>query len=127
MNKRRRLKETIDSFPNGFDTNIGENGVKLSGGQRQRVAIARALLNEPEFLILDEATSQLDLETEKYVRETIKKLSNNLTIIVVAHRISTVKDADIIYVLERGQVLEEGNFSNLIKKKGRLFELESFT
>jgi len=122
-------KVHLDSFlkhlPEGLDTEIGENGVKLSGGQRQRVVIARALFTNPEILILDEATSELDLESERMVQETIKDLSKELTIIIVAHRLSTVKDADVINVLEKGKICESGSYQELLLQKGRLYYLDS--
>ena len=122
-------KVHLDTFlkhlPEGVDTEIGENGVKLSGGQRQRVVIARALFTSPEILILDEATSELDLESERMVQETIKDLSKELTIIIVAHRLSTVKDADVINVLEKGKICESGSYQELLFQKGRLYYLDS--
>ena len=122
--KKARVDQFIGLLPSGLETQIGENGIKLSGGQRQRVALARALLTKPEILILDEATSNLDMETEGYIKEAIKNLTSQLTIIIVAHRLSTVRFSDNLYVLENGIVVENGTFDELIQKKGRLAELD---
>jgi ATP-binding cassette subfamily C protein len=122
--RKAQLDELIDELPEGLETEIGENGIKLSGGQRQRVALARALLSNPEILILDEATSQLDSETELFIQQAIKGLHRKLTIIIVAHRLSTVRFADTVYVLEEGKIAEHGTYAELLKKKGRLYELD---
>ena len=114
----------IEKLPNGFNTYIGENGASLSGGQKQRLAIARALYKDPEILILDEATSSLDSESEQYVQQTIQHLKEQgKTIVVIAHRLSTVINADTIVVLENGKVIEQGNHRNLYAQKGRYFEM----
>ena len=123
--KKVKLNEFIDQLPDGLNTEIGENGIKLSGGQRQRVAIARALLNYPEILVLDEATSQLDSDTEHYIKDSIINLRSSLTILIVTHRLSSVKFADKVYVFEKGKVIEDGTYDELLKRKGRLFELDS--
>jgi len=109
-----QLEEFIASLPKGLDTQIGDKGVRLSGGQRQRVGIARALYKNPDILIFDEATSALDVETERALTEAIKKLGGSKTIIIVAHRISTIKDSDIIFVLENGKVKGKGTFDELL-------------
>jgi ATP-binding cassette, subfamily B, bacterial len=109
--------EFIQSFPQGMETIVGERGIKLSGGQRQRVAIARAILKDPKILILDEATSSLDAESEKLVQEALDKLMQNRTSIIIAHRLSTIRDVDCIYVLENGQMLEKGNHQELMSKE----------
>lgn len=111
--KRSNCLEFIQSFPEGFDTVVGERGVKLSGGQRQRVAIARAILKNPSILILDEATSSLDAESERLVQEALDELMKDRTSIIIAHRLATIKDVDNIYVIEDGKIIESGNHEEL--------------
>jgi ABC-type multidrug transport system fused ATPase/permease subunit len=103
----------IQSFPEGLDTLVGERGVKLSGGQRQRIAIARAILKDPAILILDEATSSLDAESEKLVQEALNELMKGRTSIIIAHRLATIRDVDCIYVLENGKIIEQGTHTEL--------------
>jgi ABC-type multidrug transport system fused ATPase/permease subunit len=103
---------------NAFETNIGEKGDKLSGGQKQRISIARAILKNPDLLILDEATSSLDTESEKLVQDALKKLMKERTTLVIAHRLSTIKDADEIIVLSEGKIVERGNHTDLVEKNG---------
>ena len=104
-----------NELPNKYETTIGERGVRLSGGQRQRVGIARALYHDPQVLILDEATSALDNITEKAVMDAVNNLNKNKTIILIAHRLSTVKNCDKIFLLEKGELVCEGTFEELIK------------
>ena len=103
---------------NEFETNIGEKGDKLSGGQKQRISIARAILKNPDLLILDEATSSLDTESEKLVQDALKKLMKERTTLVIAHRLSTIKDADEIIVLSEGETVERGTHTDLVNKGG---------
>ena len=106
------------SFEKKFDTEVGERGVRLSGGEKQRVAIARLFLKNPSIVLLDEATSSLDSEAEKRVKEALDALGKGRTVIGVAHRLSTIANFDQIYVLENGQIVESGNHSELIDQKG---------
>jgi len=108
----------ISALPSGYDTNIGDRGLKLSGGQRQRLTIARAVLKNPAILILDEATSALDSESEKYVQDALEKVMKNRTSIVVAHRLSTIQNADIILVFEAGKIVQKGHHSELMNQEG---------
>ncbi len=115
--------EFIEQFPVGYDTIVGERGVKLSGGQRQRVAIARAILADPRLLILDEATSSLDSESESLIQDGLRALCQGRTTFVIAHRLSTIKSADQILVLEGGEVIERGNHNQLLAENGRYTQL----
>jgi subfamily B ATP-binding cassette protein MsbA len=108
----------IKEMSKGLDTDIGENGVKLSGGQRQRLALARALLKNAPILILDEATSALDTESERYIQDVLSKIMRNRTTLVVAHRLSTIENADVILVMDRGRIIEKGTHNELIGKNG---------
>lgn len=111
--------EFIETFPEGYDTIVGDRGVRLSGGQAQRVALARALLRKPDLLILDEATSALDTHSERLIQRAIESVARQTTVVVVAHRLSTIVNADHIYVLAGGRVVEEGNYADLMRKGGR--------
>ncbi|MCA9408450.1 MAG: ABC transporter ATP-binding protein [Candidatus Omnitrophica bacterium] len=123
--KKAGLEEVVNGLAQGIDTPIGENGIQLSGGQRQRVALARALFMDPEILILDEATSSLDVQSDLLIQETIKNLKKDFTIIIVTHKISSVKFADMICVLENGKACEVGSYSELQAKKGKFHQLET--
>jgi ABC-type multidrug transport system fused ATPase/permease subunit len=115
-------KEFVESFPEKWDTMVGERGVKLSGGQRQRIAIARAILKNPKFLLLDEATSALDSESEKWVQSALEELMKNRTSLIIAHRLSTIRSADLIIVMEEGKIVESGSHEVLMKKKSGIYQ-----
>lgn len=121
--KKARIYEFILSLADGFDTNVGERGVKLSGGQKQRIAIARIFLKNPKILILDEATSALDNNTERLIQESIDELTTDRTTITIAHRLSTIENADRIIVLNSEGIVEEGTHNDLVEKKGEYFSL----
>lgn len=110
--------EFIERFPDGYDTLVGDRGVRLSGGQCQRVALARAILRKPELLILDEATSSLDTHSERLIQGAIEAVTKETTVIVIAHRLSTIVNADYIYLLQRGRIVEEGTYEELVRKDG---------
>ena len=120
------VNEFTDRFDDGLETLIGERGVKLSGGQRQRIAIARAILADPKIIILDEATSNLDTESEGLIQKSLSELTNNRTTIVIAHRLSTIKKADQILVIESGRIVERGTHNELLDIKGRYYDLYTF-
>ncbi|PEN12826.1 ABC transporter [Longibacter salinarum] len=112
----------IEEMADGFDTPLGDRGVRLSGGQRQRIAIARSLLQDPDILVLDEATSALDSASEKLVHDSLEHLMQNRTVIIIAHRLSTVESADKVFVLEEGKIVENGSYGELIDQQGKLWE-----
>ena len=123
--KTAHVMEFLTQLPNGLDTIVGENGFMLSGGQRQRIAIARALFIDAPVLILDEATSALDTESERLIQDALYKLQQNRTSIVVAHRLSTIENADTILVIESGQIIEQGNHQDLLGKQGTYAQLHN--
>lgn len=118
-----RVDEFIDELPNGYDSNLGDDGVRLSGGQKQRVALARALLKDAELLLLDEATSDLDSNLEKEVQRAIEAMERDYAIIAIAHRLSTVENSDRIYTIENGKIIESGKHSELVDNGGKYAEL----
>lgn len=126
FSKQLGITEFVEKLPNGFETQIGENGAMLSGGQKQRIAIARALYKNPEILLMDEATSSLDTNSEKIVKEVIDSFkAKGKTIIVIAHRLSTIANADVILVMKNGNIIESGNHINLLEQKGEYYKLWS--
>ena len=120
------VHEFTDKFVDGLDTVIGERGIKLSGGQKQRISIARALLADPKIIILDEATSNLDTESETFIQKSLNTLMKDRTTLVIAHRLSTIQQANQILVIEEGKIVEEGKHDELIAKKGRYFDLYTY-
>jgi ATP-binding cassette, subfamily B, bacterial MsbA len=117
--KGAHAHDFIQTFPNGYDTEVGEHGLQLSGGQRQRIAIARALIKDAPVVLLDEATAALDSESELLVREAIAHLCTGKTTLVIAHRLHTIAHADRIHVIEAGRVVESGRHDELLRKGGR--------
>lgn len=115
-----QLEEVVENLPNGLNTVVGERGLLLSGGQRQRVGIARALYHEREILVLDEATAALDNETESLITEAITSLSGKKTLIIIAHRLTTVKHCDRIYLMEKGHIIQSGSYEEVILNRGKL-------
>jgi ATP-binding cassette subfamily B protein len=113
------IRAFIESLPDGWETRVGERGLKLSGGEKQRVAIARAMLKGPRILVFDEATSSLDSHTEQAIQRTLAEVSEDHTTLVIAHRLSTVVDADRILVMEAGRIAEQGTHRELLAAQGR--------
>lgn len=120
-----QLEELVSKLPNGWDSKVGERGLKLSGGEKQRVAIARVLLKRPQILLFDEATSALDSKTEMSVMQALNSIAHNRTTVVIAHRLSTIVDADRIYVLGDHRILEEGTHEQLLLNQGPYKDLWS--
>jgi ATP-binding cassette subfamily B protein len=118
-----QIHELIARLPDGYDTMVGERGYRFSGGEKQRMAIARTILRNPPVLVLDEATSSLDTQTERLVQAALERLSEGRTTIAIAHRLSTVRDADQIVVLDHGRVVEIGTYDDLLEQGGRFAEL----
>ena len=117
--KAAKIHDFVLSLPEGYDTPVGERGLKLSGGEKQRVGIARTILKNPPILLLDEATSALDTQTERDIQESLRAMGQGRTVITIAHRLSTIADADRIVVLEQGVIVEEGRHDDLLGRGGR--------
>ncbi|MDE3207676.1 MAG: ATP-binding cassette domain-containing protein, partial [Pseudomonadota bacterium] len=116
--KTAHIHEFIESLPNGYNTQVGERGLKLSGGEKQRVAIARTVLKNPAILIFDEATSALDSASEKAIQSELSRISTGRTTLIIAHRLSTIIDADLILVFDKGRIIEQGTHLQLLNKEG---------
>jgi ATP-binding cassette subfamily B protein len=119
--KSAKIHDFISALPQGYDTIVGERGVGLSGGQKQRMAIARALLMEAKVLILDESTSSVDTETERAIQQAFAKLTENCTTFVIAQRLSTIRNADRIIVLDRGRIVQDGTHEDLLQQEGGIY------
>jgi ATP-binding cassette, subfamily C, bacterial len=117
-----QLAETVEAMPNGLDTMLGRNGVRLSGGQRQRLAIARMMLAKPQVVILDEATSMLDTHTEARLHEAMRDFLRDRTLLVIAHRLSAVKEANRVLVFDNGQIIEQGTHEELVGVDGSVYQ-----
>jgi len=121
--KKAHIHDTILSFPDGYDTVVGERGLKLSGGEKQRVAIARAILKKAPIILCDEPTSSLDSRTETDIMSNLKSVGKGLTTVIIAHRLSTIQDCDEIIVMHEGEVVERGTHSELVRLNGRYTQL----
>jgi ATP-binding cassette, subfamily B, multidrug efflux pump len=121
--RKAEAHDFITSMPEGYDTIVGERGVGLSGGQKQRIALARALLKDPNILILDDTTSSVDMETEERIQKTLNSIQQNKTCFIIAHRISSVKDADLILVMDDGKIIERGTHEELLLERGYYYNV----
>ncbi|MBO7650374.1 MAG: ATP-binding cassette domain-containing protein, partial [Lachnospiraceae bacterium] len=122
--KAAYIHEDILSMPDGYETQVGERGLRLSGGQKQRVAIARAILRNSPIIILDEATASVDVQTERQIQSAINRLAGQRTIIAIAHRLSTIRNADLILVFHEGEIVERGTHAELMEHKGFYYEMQ---
>ena len=122
-----QLQDLINSLPDGLETMVGEKGVQLSGGQRQRIAIARALYRKPKILVLDEATSALDGLTEQKIMQSIHKIASDITVIIIAHRLNTIKECDMIYFIESGKIVDSGSYDELISTNAKFQSLSKIS
>jgi ATP-binding cassette, subfamily B, heavy metal transporter len=121
--KAAKIHDFVISLPQGYDTTVGERGLKLSGGEKQRVGIARTLLKNPPLLVLDEATSALDTQTERAIQESLREMGQGRSVITIAHRLSTIADADLIIVLEAGEIIEQGSHDALLARQGKYAQM----
>lgn len=119
------IHDFILSLPEGYSTDVGQRGLALSGGQKQRICIARALIRNPQILLLDEATSSLDSESEKLVQHAFERTARGRTVVVVAHRLATVQNADVIFVFGEGGIVEVGNHQSLLRRRGTYYQMVS--
>ena len=119
------LSKLVESLPEGLDTVLDEHGANLSGGQRQRIAIARAIIRDPKVILLDEATSALDVISEREIQNALSRLIRNRTTFVVAHRLSTIRNADLIVVMDHGRIAEQGTYQQLMEQKGMFYHMEN--
>ena len=123
--KAANIHNDILQMPDGYETQVGERGLRLSGGQKQRVAIARAILRKSPIIILDEATASVDVQTERQIQSAISELTGKCTIIAIAHRLSTIMNADLILVIHEGKIVEQGTHIELMEKKGFYYKMQS--
>jgi len=121
--KLANADEFIEKFPKGYNTVVGDRGIRLSGGQLQRIALARAMVRKPDLLILDEATSALDTTSERIIQKAIEKISSKTTLVVIAHRLSTIVNADYVYVMDNGCIEEKGSYDDLIMQRGMFYNM----